>query len=695
VRNQHDLFRRALDALASHVCVLDGDGTITAVNRAWREFARANGPVRGNVAEGANYLVACDPGDATAHAFADGVRAVLRGERDEFSLEYPCHTPGGEQRWFVGRVTRLGGAGKAGAVVAHENVTGRRRAEDRLREQTDVNEALHRIGRILGAELDLDNLVQVVTDEATRLTEARFGAFFHNAVGPGGESFLLYALSGVPRSAFAQFPMPRPTDLLGQPLHGQGVVRLDDVTRDPRFGKNPPYNGLPPGHLPVRSYLAVPVVSRSGEVLGGLFFGHERAGVFAERHERLVSGVAALAAVAIDNARLYEQARRVGDQLRQRNEDLAAAARRKDEFLTMLAHELRNPLAPISNGLHILKSAVLDPGVGERARDMMERQIKHMTHIVDDLLEVSRLTRGRINLQTERLDLTRLAREAAEDHRPDFDRAGVAVDVFAPEVPVWVVGDSLRLTQVLDNLLENAVKFSSPGGRVTVRAEKDEPGNRAVVIVKDTGVGIDPELLPRLFDAFAQADRSLDRAQGGLGLGLTLVKGLVELHGGRVKVASAGRGHGAEFTVALPASPEPAVVAHLPAAAHCARKRLRILVVEDNRDSAETLRMLLQMFGHEVTVAYSGIEGVEAAKRLHPEVVLCDIGLPGMDGYGVVGALRRDPETAGARVIAVTGYGAEEDRRRSQQAGFDLHLTKPLDPDALEEVFSEVVVGHA
>jgi PAS domain S-box-containing protein len=384
-----------------------------------------------------------------------------------------------------------------------------------------------------------------------------------------------------------------------------------------------------------------------------------------------------------------EEARRVGEQLRRRNEELAAAARRKDEFLAMLAHELRNPLAPISNGLQILKAPALDPRLSERARDMMERQIRNLTRIVDDLLEVSRLTRGRIDLQTERLDLGRLARDEVEDHRTDFERAQVGLDLHAPEVPAWVVGDPTRLGQVLDNLLANALKFTGPGGRVTVRVGPDEARQQVRLVIEDTGVGIEPEVLTRLFDVFAQADRSLDRSQGGLGLGLALVKGLVELHGGTVRAASAGRGRGAQFTVALPASPELAAVARLPAAAPPpAGKRLRILVVEDNHDSAESLRLLLQMFGHEVSVAYTGTDGVQAAKRWHPDVVLCDIGLPGLDGYGVVGELRRDPETATTPAIAVTGYGAEEDRRRSRQAGFNMHLVKPADPDELREVLN-------
>jgi CheY-like chemotaxis protein len=374
--------------------------------------------------------------------------------------------------------------------------------------------------------------------------------------------------------------------------------------------------------------------------------------------------------------------------VRRRNEELAAAARGKDEFLAMLAHELRNPLAPIRNGLHILKSPRADPPALEQVRDMMERQLKNLTQIVDDLLEVSRLTRGRVALRTERLDLARLAREAAEDHRPTFERVGLGTSLQTPQVPAWVVGDPTRLAQVLGNLLDNAAKFTGSGGTVTVRVEVHDSRQRAVLTVADTGVGIEPEMLPRLFDAFAQADRSLDRSQGGLGLGLALVKGLVELHGGEVRAASAGRGRGAEFTVTLPLSPEPPAVRGLPVAPARPRKRLRVLVVEDNRDAAESLRLLLQTFGHEVAVAHSGTDGVRAAKRWHPDAVVCDIGLPGLDGYGVVGELRRDPSTAGARAIAVTGYGAEEDRRRALRAGFDLHLTKPVDPDALQEAFA-------
>jgi PAS domain S-box-containing protein len=378
------------------------------------------------------------------------------------------------------------------------------------------------------------------------------------------------------------------------------------------------------------------------------------------------------------------------DDTKRAEEALREANRHKDEFLAMLAHELRNPLAPIRNALHVLKLSEAGHQAVEKARTMMERQVGHLARIVDDLLDVSRITRGKIVLRRERLDLGRLVRVVTEDDRPAFERAGITLDVAIPELPVWVMGDATRLTQVLGNLLQNALKFSDGGGQVSVRVSTDADQRQAVVVVQDNGVGIEPRVLPHLFETFTQADRSLDRSKGGLGLGLALVKGLVELHGGEVRAASPGPGRGAEFSVRLPAEPEPAALTEMPAAPKREGRHLRILVVEDNQDAADSLRMLLELYGYEVTVAYSGPEGVAAAEEWRPDVVLCDIGLPGLDGYGVVGRLRRNPSTAKARIIAVTGYGGDEDKRRTAEAGFDKHMVKPIDPGALEQLLTAV-----
>jgi CheY-like chemotaxis protein len=311
---------------------------------------------------------------------------------------------------------------------------------------------------------------------------------------------------------------------------------------------------------------------------------------------------------------------------------------------------------------------------------MMDRQIQLLARIVDDLLDVARISNGQIALRRERVDLSRLVRQSVEDRRDLLEGAGLELDVELPETPVWILGDPLRLAQALGNTLENAGKFTPAGGRVTVRLAVD---GQAVVTVRDTGIGIEPEVLPHVFEVFAQGHQPLDRRQGGLGLGLAVSKALVELHGGEIRAASEGVGKGAEFTLRLPREEE------LPALTEGARPAppkkhpLQILVVEDNEDAAESLRLFLEFYGYEVSLAYTGPDGVEAAKAVRPDVVLCDIGLPGMDGFQVASTLRRTPETAAVRLIAVTGYGQEEDRRRALEAGFDVHLVKPVDPQKL------------
>jgi PAS domain S-box-containing protein len=374
--------------------------------------------------------------------------------------------------------------------------------------------------------------------------------------------------------------------------------------------------------------------------------------------------------------------------IKEMEEALKQANRDKDHFLAMLAHELRNPLAPVRTGLEILKSGRADREAVEKTLAMMERQVRHMTRIVDDLLDVSRLMRGRIELRPERLDLGRFTCTALEDQRPAFATAGLSINEDLPELPVWVSADPTRLTQVIDNLIQNAVKFTDRGGMVSVRVRAEPDCRQAVLTVRDTGVGIEPDLLPRLFETFTQADRSLERSKGGLGLGLSLVKGLVDLHGGTVEVLSEGPGRGAVFVVRLPLQAEPAAVTDIPTSAKCLMKRLRVLVVEDSQDAADSLKLLLEAFGYEVRVAYTGPAGVDAAKEWRPDVVLCDIGLPGLDGYAVARELRRDPSTSHARMIAVTGYGGDQDRERSHQAGFDAHLTKPADPAAIQELLA-------
>ncbi len=363
---------------------------------------------------------------------------------------------------------------------------------------------------------------------------------------------------------------------------------------------------------------------------------------------------------------------------------LVEAARRKDEFLALLGHELRNPLSPIRNCLHLLKSPDLGDAEREKALATAERQVVHLTRLVDDLLDVARISRGRIHLREEQIDLAASVRTTVEDQLSAITAAGLELDLELPAAPLWVAGDATRLAQIVGNVLHNAVKFTPPGGRISV-ALKEEGRDTVLLTLRDTGIGMEAELLARRFEPFSQSRSNPVHDRGGLGLGLALVKSLVELHGGTVEASSPGTGQGTRIDLRLPrrmATEEAAMPE--PTRTEGALTPRRCVVIEDHADAAESLAALLQLSGHEVEVAFDAAAGLELARRFAPEVVLCDIGLPGaMDGYGVARALRAAPETRSAFLIALTGYGQEEDRRLALEAGFDAHLTKPADLEAL------------
>jgi CheY-like chemotaxis protein/two-component sensor histidine kinase len=343
----------------------------------------------------------------------------------------------------------------------------------------------------------------------------------------------------------------------------------------------------------------------------------------------------------------------------------------------MLAHELRNPLGPIVNCLQLQK--MLPPGDPRSTaiRDTMDRQVKHMGRLIDDLLDATRLAHGKILLRTERCDLNQIIRQTAADYKSLTDASGVALRVHTPDAPVWVEGDPTRLLQVVGNLLHNANKFSHANGVITLSVEGI--GATARVSVSDTGIGIEPTMLGQVFDVFRQAEQGLDRSRGGLGLGLALVKGLVALHSGSVEARSEGLNRGAEFRITLPlAVPAEEPAAPAPAA-NTSAEPLRILLIEDNVDAAESARMLLGHDGHEIDIAFEAETGLSKARAFLPDVILCDIGLPGMDGYQVIQKIREDREIAETYVVALTGYGRDADRKRALEAGFNMHLTKPID----------------
>jgi PAS domain S-box-containing protein len=377
------------------------------------------------------------------------------------------------------------------------------------------------------------------------------------------------------------------------------------------------------------------------------------------------------------------------EELRRRADDLAVADRRKDEFLAMLAHELRNPLAPIRNALEVIRLNAGNPLEIEAAREIAERQVGHMARLLDDLLDVSRFTRGNIQLRNAAVDLTVTLKQAIESCRPLIKASGHHFATTLPTESVWIEGDHTRLVQIVSNLLNNAAKYTDRGGRIEIEANRE--GDEAVVHVRDNGIGLGEEMLPRVFDLFAQEDRSLDRSQGGLGIGLTLVRSLVSLHGGTVSARSDGPGMGSEFSVRLPLSVQidRPTTATLPASEHPTTSRLRVLVVDDSEDSARSLARVMKLWGHDARFAHDGPTAIEVTSKERFDVVLLDIGLPGMDGYQVARELRsRDGETQ-PTLIALTGYGQDEDFLRSHSAGFDHHLVKPVNLDTIRKLLAD------
>jgi PAS domain S-box-containing protein len=890
-----------------------------------------------------------------------------------------------------------------GASKIARDITATKRVERELREQAEIIETVNRTGQMIAGELAVEKVVQSVTDAATELSGARFGSFFYNVLDERGASYMLYTLSGVPRAAFAHFPMPRATDLFGPTFRGEGTVLIADVKKDPRYGKNSPYYGMPEGHLPVTSYLAVPVVSRSGEVLGGLFFGHPEPGVFTERAARIIEGLAAQAAVAIDNARLFEAAarerrkaeaseehyrflaesipqivwtadaegkadyynqrgyeytglkpgevtdfagpgvvhpedlrlaherwaeasaagatfeselriRRGSDgsyrwhlaravplrdaegrivkwfgtstdiddrkraeesqrflaeasevlvssldyeatlarlarlvvprladwcsidmlteerqlrrlavahedpakidyarQLEQRYppslsdqegvakvlrtgepeiypnvpeellalvahdsehlkilrglglrsalvvplsvqgrvigaislvsaesgrrysradlpfvEDLAHRAalaienarlyreaqevnRLKDEFLATLSHELRTPLTAVLGWTRLLGTGQLDAETSRRAMETIERNAQSQVQLIDDILDVSRIIRGKLRLNVRPVDLAPVIESAVDSVRPAAEAKGIRLQVILDRQAGPVSGDPDRLQQVVWNLLSNAIKFTPKEGRVQVLLARVD--SQLEVTISDTGQGIAPNFLPYVFDRFRQADPTTTRTHGGLGLGLAIVRHLVELHGGTVRAESAGAGQGSTFRVLLPLlvmqpseAPPPAeqAAATLSAAApgppgfhlECPPELagLRVLIVEDDADSRELLITVLKQCEAEVMAVSRASDALDALDSWRPDVLVSDIEMPDEDGYTLIRKVRaRRPERGGQiPAAALTAYARSEDRMRALLAGFQIHLPKPVEPAELVTVVASL-----
>ena len=437
------------------------------------------------------------------------------------------------------------------------------------------------------------------------------------------------------------------------------------------------------GYEPLRQFAAsagyravqsMPLKTHDGAIVGILSIHFQRPHRISERDQRLLDLYARHAADLIERLR-YEQALRDAD-------------RRKDEFLATLAHELRNPLAPLRNGLQVLRLAGADKEIADQAMAMMERQLGQMVHLIDDLLDLSRISRGKIELRQERIQLSKAIQQAVETSQPAIEQAGHDLTIEVASGPVYVDADVTRLAQVFSNLLNNAAKYTEQGGRIRLSMRRQ--GAEAVVSVQDNGMGIPANMLPKVFDIFTQVDRNLERSQGGLGIGLSIVKRLVEMHGGSVEAKSDGHGRGSEFIVRLPVvlsgiQPQGDQVEVVRSSS-----RRRVLVVDDNQDAAVSLAMMLELLGNETKTAHDGLAALNAAAIYQPDLILLDLGMPKMNGYDTARHIRKQPWGKNVVLVALTGWGQDEDRRKSQEVGFDMHMTKPIEPASLEKLLANL-----
>ncbi|MDY0745404.1 response regulator [Paucibacter sp. R3-3] len=543
-------------------------------------------------------------------------------------------------------------------------------AQRAAEESTRRSNFLAHASRVLTSSLDADVAMQRLLELVVPgMTSQAWLAMLGDAQSPG-RLLGCSAVDGVP--SFAEAGL----DQLPQPLH-DALLMLDESPA--RFG--------------IGGFVVLPIVSaaagRGARPLGALLVEDGAARLDGALLEELVDR----AGLAFENARLYRNLQIEIVERRQAQQQLQDANQRKDEFLAMLSHELRNPLAPIRNAVEVIRR--LTPGADKRiawATDVTERQVRQLTRLVEELLDVARISQGKIVLRTAPLDLCAVVAHGVETVRELIDKRGHTLRLSLPHEPVSLQGDFARLAQVVANLLNNAAKYTEDGGEIEVALEVQ--GTRAQIRVRDNGLGIDAELLPYVFELFEQGKRSLDRSQGGLGVGLTLVQRLVHLHGGEVVALSGGMGLGSEFIVTLPgvtmgttgsASPD----ADGAVAGTVSRSGCRVLVVDDNPDITHTIAAYLELNGYEVQSAADGMEAIALAASFAPDVVLLDIGLPLMDGYQVARQLYALPQTARSFLVALTGYGQSEDRRRAQEAGFGAHIVKPADPQALMRLIED------
>ncbi|HSL20223.1 MAG TPA: ATP-binding protein [Vicinamibacterales bacterium] len=665
-QRQKELHAEVMSTTDVNIAYLDADFNFVVVNAAYAESCR----MKPEEMVGLNHfaLYPHPENEVIFRRVRDTGQSVFYKDKP---FEYPDQPERGLMYWDWSLVPLKDATGKViGVVLSLRETTKYKQAQDALRQGKERLQRLVEASTAVLGQTTPEGLLAVISEAARDLTGARHVAVGHGFV--NGE-FLIGAASRrgegprcPPASTFKVERGGVHLDL----MQDADAIRMDDA----ELRAHPRWWGLPGDHVPLRGLLGVRLLAGDGSPNGMILATDKEEGEFTADDEAALRQLAAIGSLGLQETAV-------------RNE-LEEADRRKNQFLAVLSHELRNPLAAIRAALYIVNHATSSPAHAGQARAVIDRQVAQLTRLVDDLLDVTRITRGKIQLQRGPLDFVALVRRTAEDHRSMFVNRGIDLEIALTNEALWVDGDEHRLTQAVGNLLHNAAKFTDRGGRTVIRAGRDEAWDRGIITVRDTGIGITPAALRRLFEPFIQEEQSIDRARGGLGLGLSLVKSLVEMHGGTVQARSDGLGKGAEFTIRLPLQASPAVPRPEPARAR--HQLRRVLIIEDNVDAAITLQRALALAGHQVEVAYTGQEGLAKATQFDPHVILCDIGLPGMDGYEVARACRISDALRDVYLVALTGYALPDDVAKAREAGFDLHAAKPLSTEKLEDLLGAI-----
>jgi PAS domain S-box-containing protein len=671
VRNNEQRMRFMLDSMQQKIFTAAPNGRVDYVNPAWSAYTGL--PQASLAGSGWTTLLHADDADHSAMAWQQALacatplhleQRIRRADgkyRWHLTRARPIPGESGEVAMWIGSSTDIDEVKSAEAEMARRLLTERRHAAV-LSKVAAASHTLH-------TSRTIDAIARELVERVRDLLEAHQAVISLTADENWAQSINEVSLSEKYAHWRGYATTPTGDGIYSEVCRTNKPLRLtqDELLAHPAFRN---FGEHAADHPPLRGWLAVPLIGHDGRNLGLLQVSDKYEGDFTAEDEAILTQLAAIAATGFENARLYGS--------------LQEQHRRKDEFLAMLAHELRNPLAPIRAAADLLSFAPVNEHAVRQTSAVISRQVRHMSSLVDDLLDVSRVTRGLVELSTAHLDIKRVVADAAEQVRPLVEAKRHELTVTLSAAPAHVRGDHKRLVQILTNILNNAAKYTPNGGAIHVRTETTE--REVILSVQDNGIGIAPELQADVFNLFAQAERSSDRSQGGLGIGLALVRSLVELHGGSVTCHSDGAGRGSKFVVTLPRLSEQARLAHgspEDAIQPAPVRRLRILVVDDNVDAAQMLAMYLEAAGHELLVEHAAGAALERALRERPDVCLLDLGLPDMDGNALASQLRAQSATAGATLIAVTGYGSDRDKETALASGFHHHLVKPVDTAAL------------